>query len=38
MVDPVKDLIGIYMTQREPFAPENLGNAYWSLVCRALID
>ena len=37
MVDPIEDLIGLFLAQREPFAPEGLGNAYWSLICQALI-
>jgi CubicO group peptidase (beta-lactamase class C family) len=38
MIDPAKELIGIFMTQCEPFAYEGLGDEYWSLVCQALDD
>jgi len=38
MIDPVKELIGIFMSQSEPFAFEGIGNEYWSLVHQALID
>ncbi len=38
MIDPVKELIGIFMAQYEPFDFEGLGHEYWSLVCQALID
>jgi len=38
MIDPVKELIGIFMAQYEPFDYEGLGHEYWSLVCQALID
>ena len=38
-VDPVKELIGIFMAHLEPFDYEGLGGEYWSLVCReVLID
>jgi CubicO group peptidase (beta-lactamase class C family) len=37
-VDPVKRLIGIFMTQSEPFAFEGIGAELRSLVCQALID
>ena len=38
MIDPVKELIGIFMSQHEPFAFEGIGDEYWSLVHQALID
>ncbi len=38
MVDPVKELIGIFMAQYEPFAFEGVADEYWSLVCRAVMD
>jgi CubicO group peptidase (beta-lactamase class C family) len=38
MVDPARELIGIFMAQYEPFSYEGLGDEYWSLVCQALID
>ncbi len=38
MIDPVKELIGIYLSQHQPFAFEGIGDEYWSLVCQALID
>jgi CubicO group peptidase (beta-lactamase class C family) len=37
-VDPVKQLIGIFMAQHEPFAFEGIGTKLRSLVCRALTD
>lgn len=37
-VDPVKRLIGIFMTQSEPYAVEGIGVELRSLVCQALID
>ena len=38
MVDPVKELIGIFMAQYEPFAFEGVGDEYLSLVCQAVMD
>ena len=38
MVDPVNELIGIFMAQYEPFAFEGVADEYWSLVCRAVMD
>ena len=38
MVDPIKELIGIFMAQYEPFGSPGAGEEYWSLVCQALID
>lgn len=37
-VDPVKELIGIFMVQAEPFAFEGISAEFRSLVCQALID
>ncbi len=36
-IDPVKELIGIFMSQLEPRASTSAGREYWSLVCQALI-
>jgi hypothetical protein len=38
MVDPVKELIAIFMALYEPFASQGPGEEYWSIVCQALID
>lgn len=38
VVDPVEELIGIFMAQYEPFAFGGLADEYWSLVCQSLID
>ncbi|OGN81087.1 MAG: hypothetical protein A2X23_05105 [Chloroflexi bacterium GWC2_73_18] len=35
-VDPVKQLIGIFMMQSEPFEFISTGEGFWSLVCEAL--
>jgi CubicO group peptidase (beta-lactamase class C family) len=37
-IDPVKELIGMFMSQLEPRAPTSAGREYWSLVCQAVID
>jgi CubicO group peptidase (beta-lactamase class C family) len=37
-VDPVKQLIGIFMAQHEPFAFEGIGTGLRSLVCQAVTD
>jgi hypothetical protein len=38
VVDPVEELMGIFVAQHEPFAFGGLADEYWSLVCRSLID
>jgi len=38
-IDPVTELIGIFMAQLEPRPSlKSLGREYWPLVCQALID
>ena len=37
-IDPGRELIGIFMSQREPRPFRSVGQEYWSLVCQALID
>ncbi len=37
-IDPVKELIGIFLAQYEPFGSDGLGEGYWSFVHRALMD
>lgn len=38
VVDPVEELIGIFMAQYEPFGFGSLADEFWSLVCQSLID
>ena len=37
-IDPVMEVIGIFMSQSEPFAFEGIGTGFRSLVCQALAD